>query len=179
MNVPEWFQRASATFVGGAVAIGVLAVPTFIWLPREFDDIRDALKEVSVAANNASTNAETAARNSETTVASQDALTLEIAKWQALPIGLYESLKTIGGEGFFGNGSRSHMSGELFLSYFPADVKQNLQSTALLSEFSFADFVGQEWIFVAGPKFNELTAEDQRIIQERLIAAGIRFTVTE
>ena len=42
-EIPEWFGRASATFVGGAVAIGLVAVPTFVWLPREFDGISDAI----------------------------------------------------------------------------------------------------------------------------------------
>jgi hypothetical protein len=158
----------------------VLAVPTFIWLPREFDDIKTVLDEVSVAANDASKNAAAAAVNSEKTAQSQDALTLEIAKWQAVPIGLLDNIPASMKEGFLvGNRSQSYMSGEAFLSYFPADVKQNVQDAALLSAFSYADFVGSEWIFVAEPKFNELTAEDQRIIQERLFSSGIRFTVIE
>lgn len=41
----EWFKRASATFAGGAVAIGILAIPTFVWLPRELDGLSDRIDE--------------------------------------------------------------------------------------------------------------------------------------
>lgn len=33
----EWFSRATSTFFGMAVALGLLAVPTYNWLTRELD----------------------------------------------------------------------------------------------------------------------------------------------
>ena len=44
----DWLKTATATFAGGAVAIALVAIPTFVWLPREFDEI----KVEAVAARN-------------------------------------------------------------------------------------------------------------------------------
>ncbi|WP_299851593.1 hypothetical protein [uncultured Roseovarius sp.] len=39
----QWIKTASATFAGGAVALGLLAIPTYLWLPREFDRLDSRL----------------------------------------------------------------------------------------------------------------------------------------
>jgi hypothetical protein len=82
----EWWKTASATFAGGVVAISLVAIPTFVFLPREFDALR-TLSEASFEASEAAKNASIEARDSAVeTVSKLDCLVIAIAQADAKPI---------------------------------------------------------------------------------------------
>ncbi|MFC6641211.1 hypothetical protein [Sulfitobacter profundi] len=50
----DWISRATSVFTGMAVALSLLAIPTFFWLTRELDQVRqDISKNYSLADKNA------------------------------------------------------------------------------------------------------------------------------
>ena len=85
MQFPEWLKTASATFAGGAIAIGLVAIPTFVWLPREFDDLKTKVDAALVEAIVAKVAAEESRTASASTLEAIDDLVVSIAKMDSEP----------------------------------------------------------------------------------------------
>lgn len=188
MGARDWFVQASATFAGGAVAIGLIAVPTYVWLPREFDQIHQQIGEVRAFSKSSSDMAaETIALSTET-IESQRLLTQEIASWRAQPIGSLDIFLAQAGHivpsgPMYGWGSAGgiadlpYMSADTFLGMLPADVGESLSERSLVGKFAYTEFAGAKWIFVGGSDYNSLTTEMQEAIEERLVTGGFHFSV--
>lgn len=167
----DWFKTASATFGGGALAIALVAIPTFVWLPREFDKIyveASGAQDASKAAQAASEEAKIA---SDSTLAQIDGLVVSIARMDAKPVVDF-SIKSDSGafQMSLGGGNA-----EIFNVLFPPDVAEIIKNSGKTSDFKYSNFGGGNWVFVDEASFNEFTLEEQKLIETSLERKSARF----
>lgn len=184
MKGMQWLAQASATFTGGAVALGLLAIPTYLWLPREFDALEERLDkqearmgQILTAVTEARDASLTTTDAATRTVESQEALVRELARARAVPIGAYDHIawsRKLNAMTSVVEHS-SPPSKEVFLSFFPADVSKSITDRDLTSRFLYSDFVSAEWIFIEQTDFNELTSKEQDIVRAALVENGYLF----
>ncbi|WP_296641675.1 hypothetical protein [Roseinatronobacter sp.] len=164
-KMSEWLKRASATFVGGAVAVGLVAIPTFVWLPREFDAINTKL-DASVM------NSAEASQNSAAVVAALEAMRLSIARSDAEPVNPV-FLTIVDGGLSVHDVAPDYI--EKFVRLFPESLVMSLYQGNKLVNFSYSDFGEQEWVFIERANFLALQADEQRQIIEILERSGVQF----
>jgi hypothetical protein len=173
MNASEWFRTASATFAGGAIAIALVAIPTYVWLPREFDDIRtkvDASLAESVLAKDAASASKVA---SETTLSGIEGLIVSIAKMDSkqvfnLPIEGGMPLPYL---------LTSKENTNKFNALFPPDVLEMIKASGKGADFKYSNFGGKDWVFLTRSKFNEFSSEEQKKIEDALGRYDTQFIV--
>lgn len=171
MAFKQWFASASATFAGGAVAVGLVAIPSFVWFPREMDSL-SARVDMSIEASNEAKDASiTAATASIRTEQSQNALTLEFAKISSRPVGSFDNLAIMAGDLPI-NLQGGHITKEQFLSLFPVNVADSIEKRDLTSKFSYANVAGAEWIFISYTDLNNLDSEVIDVVRETIVNAG-------
>jgi hypothetical protein len=163
----EWWKTASATFAGGVVAISLVAIPTFVFLPREFDALR-TLSEASFEASEAAKNASIETRDSAVeTVSKLDSLVIAIAQADAKPIV----------DDMFGNSNlmSSADAPNFFATHLPSDVVEVIVASGELSKFRYSDFNGQEWVFIETSSFNQFSSEYQKLIEDGFSRSSVFF----
>jgi hypothetical protein len=173
MQINDWFKTASATFVGGAIAIGLVAIPTFVWLPREFDDIKTKVDAALAEASVARVASEEAKSASLSTLQGLDGLVVSIAKMDSTPI-FDPSIKGYTGDVLFAGAGEKILK---FNELFPPDVLEMIQASGLVASFEYSNFGGKDWVFVSKAQFNQFSSEDQSKIEEALSRYSTRFIV--
>lgn len=183
----DFWKTAAATFVGGATAVGLVAIPTFVWLPREFDEL-DAKISAAVEAAQAAEAASEATLDSieAAVIASQDAgnritrLSDAMSQHSAKPLlparivassMAWSTLRNSSTSEDFYQAYASAYSIEgtkLFLDSLPQDISTKLIDNDLLTSFSHSDFGDFDVFYVEPAQFGELTKAEQDIILENL-----------
>lgn len=163
----EWLKTASATFAGGAVAIGILAVPTFVWLPREFDSVNTRLASVE--------SLQQAALDSTLAVLDKlNAMEIAIARMDAEPV-----LNTY----FLSMNGRIQLSPvappqfRAFTEALPADTLRALIASDNTEIFLYSNFASQNWVFISGSDFSSLDFEVQQSIFESFGRRDVNFNI--
>ncbi|MCC5986296.1 MAG: hypothetical protein JJT95_01350 [Pararhodobacter sp.] len=163
----DWLKTASATFAGGAVALSLLAIPTFIWLPREFDRISTRL-EIAVEAS-------TEARELSNRILEKlNSMEFAIARMDAQPIlpTYFASIdSTVQVTALAPEIARA------FSQILPSDVLTSLHEANQIDLFFYSNFASQNWVFVNRTDFSTLEAELQRLIYESFERHNVRFTI--
>lgn len=165
MDIKDWFKSASATFAGGAVAISLLAIPTFIWLPREFDAIStklDMTLQVSTEARN----------NSQAAIEALESMKLSIAKMDSEQIN--ELFISVASGEIVTHPLASNKLRD-FTDLLPIDVLTRLISGKNVSLFSYSNFADRHWVFVDQSDFSKISAEDQRFIVDSFERSHVNF----
>ena len=133
MSMSDWFKSASATFAGGGVAIALVAIPTFIWLPREFDEIKELAMAASSAANESRIASQESKNASIEALERIEGLIISIARMDAEPI-----------SSFFAGGALQLSSSQgqsIFLGgLIPKDVNALISGPEKMSDFLYSDF---------------------------------------
>jgi hypothetical protein len=173
MSIKDWFITASATFAGGAVAIALVAIPTFVWLPREFEDLYAQSTAARNESNLARIASEEARAASVSTLDKIDNLIIAIARMDAKP--MLDFL--IEGE----NGTfQLSLGGEIdnkFSALLPPDVFDLIAASGEMDSFKYSNFAGDDWVFIDAAAFNQFSLDEQRAIEESLERTKARFVV--
>lgn len=184
MSVSEWFKSASATFAGGGVAIALVAIPTFIWLPREFDEIKMLATSASAEAS-LSRAASLESRDASTAALERiDSLVVSIARMDAEPIfgtpmTSWDELiagsdgNVLGADQLAADGKNIN----LFSILFPPDVFEIIKASGTISNFKYSNFGGDDWVFVDQSSYSKFTLEQQKMIEDSLTRAKASFHV--
>lgn len=159
----DFWKTASATFAGGAVAIGLVAIPTYVWLPREFDEITGKLDALAAQMTVLEATSSLTSEASMDTVRSLAELISAIALANARPIGGER-------DDTFGNDPRlvalAYPHRDHFLSLLPVDIGQALVADGKLAAFRYSRFNNTDWVYSDTIDFNGLSSDLQsRIIQ--------------
>ena len=170
----EWIRTASATFAGGAVAIGLVAIPTYVWLPREFDEIRQ-VSELAAGEATLAKSASLESRDKSTEVLSKiDGLVVAIASMDAEPVNSNAIVMTSNGLVVRGGNSGIDIQ---FTQLLPQDVLREIVEAGKLSRFRYTSFNGDEWVFIDRASFNEFTFERQRELETSFERSDVSFIV--
>lgn len=167
----DWLKTATATFAGGAVAIALVAIPTFVWLPREFDEIKVEAVAARNEANLARIASQDAKATSSLTLERIDKLVVSIARMDAKAI--LGQTNIVGGVEYLLNSNGE--ANEVLSVLFPPDVAEIIVKSGTLSNFKHSKFEGVDWIFVDKDVFNEFTLSDQKLIEDSLERINARF----
>lgn len=180
----DWIKTASATFAGGALAVSLVAIPTFIWLPSELADIKDGLDEARAASNTSAKNSSDALEASNAAVDSIEALTYNVALASAVPVGFAAGKDAFTGGMLESQPSRkplvhvnAMMSSEEFLANFPIDARNVLRPKVERYHYLYSQVGPTRWIFVTMPHFNELNSTTQSIVRQSLKSLNFKFVV--
>ncbi|MEP1587848.1 MAG: hypothetical protein ABJR46_11415 [Tateyamaria sp.] len=153
----DWWKTASATFAGGAVAIGLVAVPTFVFLPREFDAL-EIVGQQALKSSEESRIASIEARDGVSELVTKfDSLIVEIARADAKVV-------VPGKESLFAGGFNEAFSA--MAAAIPHDVVGLIAASEFGSAFKYSNFNGNDWIFVDSSAFNQFSSEEQKLIRE-------------
>lgn len=166
-EMKDWLKTASATFAGGAVAISLIAIPTFIWLPREFDSISTRLDlaiDASAEARDRSGQVLEKLISMEIAIARMDAQ-------RVLPQYFATLESTIRVTALAPDIARN------FLQLLPADVLSSLHASDQIGLFLYSNFASQDWIFIERADFSSLESEVQRAIFESFERQNVIFTI--
>lgn len=160
----DWIARASATFAGGVVAIGLVAVPTFVWLPREFDRLTTLMTEAKAAA-------EAAATTSTEAKGQLERLVQSTARASAKPLVS------------FGNIASAPVPNIEMIARFRRIVSADVASAVISSDAAagvyLSGFDGRDWVFVEGESFNKLSAVLQENLKTSLTSNNVVFVLEQ
>lgn len=154
MTLSEWIKQFSATLSAGAIVLGLVAAFFAIWLPREFDDLRDGLDEVKATSTAAKTAAEASQASSAETERLMSGLTLAFARSQA------ESV------------AEDWVVLENFRNAFPSDLLAALDKVSITTNFNHFMTIEDEYFFIPESDFNKLTSEQQNAIHSVMQRKG-------
>jgi hypothetical protein len=158
----DWFKVASATFSGGAVAIALIAIPTFVWLPREFDEIQAGTKRAEENSLIAAESGMVAAENSLAISERLESLVVAIARANAIPALKRDIPAEISGSYAFSAGAYVEPG---FARLLPIDILGELVRSESIRAFYFSNFDGQDWVFVERSNYNTIPSELQQGIE--------------
>ncbi|MDZ7907138.1 MAG: hypothetical protein U5N10_02190 [Gemmobacter sp.] len=162
MQWNDWLTQASATFAGGVVAIGLVAVPTFVWLPREFDRLSSLMNEAKAAAVMASTTSTDAKDQLDRLVQSTArAAAQPLVSFVSYAPGPIENKKIV----------------SAFKKIVSADVASAVISSDAAAGVYISGFDGREWVFVENDSFNKLSAELQKNLEASLTRNDVVFVL--
>ena len=146
----------------------MVAIPTFIWLPREFDEIRGIATLAKDEAVQARLFSEES-RNASTSAGEKiDDLVIAIARMDAKPVD--ELILAADGITFSG---KMNIFGKLL----PPDVFGVVMSSGRVSDFMYSDFGGDTWIFIKKSSYLEFDLEQQKMIEDALARSDVNFVV--
>ncbi|NYS25026.1 hypothetical protein HUK65_08470 [Rhodobacteraceae bacterium 2376] len=161
----DWLKTASATFAGGAVAIALVAIPTYVWLPREFDRLNDG---ISIAMD-ASVEA---AENTSKLLTEISEMKFSIARMDAKPIN--EAFLLIVADGITTNAiAPTYVTN--FIELLPNDLVLHLYQSNKLSDFHYSSFGQKDWVFVPRRSFSGISAQEQQQVIESFERSGVEF----
>lgn len=170
----DWMKTASATFAGGAVAIGLVAIPTYVWLPREFDDIRDQT-ELAVSEAAQAREASIQSRDIGAEVSDKiDTLIIAIASMDAEPVSSTSIALSANGLTFRGG---SGAVSSQFAQLLPQDILVEIVDDGKISKFRYSSFNGQDWVFIDRASFSEFSFERQQAIETSFQRSNVSFVI--
>ena len=172
MGFVDWFKNASATFAGGAVAIGILAIPTYIWLPREFDDLRKSIDVTSHEAEQTKMFSEKSAELGDDIVDRLTSLITSIARMDAKPLDPASLILDPTGSVIL---AQSDADAERFMELLPRDVLAEIIGDGALPHFLFSTFDGNNWVFIDPKPFSEFNFAQQRAIEQSFERSNVSF----
>ena len=150
----DWIKTASATFAGGAVAIGLVAIPTYVWLPREFDRLGGEIAKAVMASEQASD-------NSSRVLEEITLMKVSIARMDAKPIS--EAFLTVVSNSVSANLiAPVHIAN--FIELLPNDIVMHLYESRKISDFHYSSFGQKDWVFVPRRSFSSISAQQQQQI---------------
>ncbi|TVP74434.1 MAG: hypothetical protein EA339_00300 [Rhodobacteraceae bacterium] len=164
-EMKEWFKTASATFAGGAVAIALVAIPTYVWLPREFDRLNNGI----ITATEASVEAK---ENTTKLLDEISEMKFSIARMDAKPIN--ELFLLVVGDGVTANSIAPAYIAN-FIELLPNDLVLHLYDNNKLSDFHYSNFGQKDWVFVPRRSFSGISAQQQQQLIESFERGDVEF----
>jgi hypothetical protein len=168
----EWLKTASATFAGGAVAIGLVAIPTYVWLPREFDEIAGKLDSLGVQVASIEATSLQTSKAALDTVRALDNLVAAIALANARPVG-GEADSVVANDPLLV--ALAYPQRDQFLGLLPVDVGQTLVADGKLAAFRYSRFNDTDWVYSTSSDFNGLSSDLQTKIIEAFERQNVIF----
>lgn len=71
----------------------------------------------------------------------------------------------------------AHTNDSVFEALLPRDVVATIKSESLLAEFSYSNFNGQHWVFIARDAYNKLDSKTQNSIEATFGRDKVKFYV--
>jgi hypothetical protein len=161
----EWFKNASATFAGGAVAIALVAIPTYVWLPREFDRLNESISlamEASIESRD----------NTSKLLTEISEMKFSIARMDAKPIS--EIFLLVVADGLTTN-SIAPTYVTSFIELLPNDLVMHLYDSKKLSDFHYSNFGQKDWVFIPRRSFSGISAQQQQQLIDSFERSGVEF----
>lgn len=161
----DWLKTFSATFVGGMTALALVGLPTYVFLPREFDHLEQKIAGVEQKLD--MIQSAIGSSGGSDVFSRLDTLVLAIARQSARPI-------TASAEAMFAQFDPSVP--DKFSSIVPADVMAAILAANGMG-WSYAEFGDIKYVFVSDAAFNVLTTEMQTGLAQAFELQGVVLEV--
>lgn len=157
------------------MALALLAVPTFVWLPREFDIIGDNLETVEKSQIQSEGHINELLLGNERISQELLGLVKAIAQADAEPVGPTGKNELVSDQYM----AVMYPKKQDFLELLPVDIGEVLIEGGSLGRFLMSDFQGKKWIFILAEDFNALTSTVQEEIINSFDRQDVNFEVLQ